>query len=164
MKKESIYTNKQPEYIYMEIPETNMVDVWINKFVEERQTQSEETGDITNFEYIYETNEFRVDKDHITEEMIAKNPMKYLDYSPADDITDEDRISALEDAVIEIMELFTTIMPTDDEYIDDEPTEDDIPTEEETPVEDYPYVEPEENTENNDEEGRPQFEEVPSEQ
>lgn len=66
---------KQPEYKYMQLAD-NKADVFINKFVEE--TQDEEG----NKKYIYEFNSFRCDSTKITEEMIAENPFKYLDFSP----------------------------------------------------------------------------------
>ena len=96
--REAVYTNEQPAYIYMKLPKSNLADVWINSFVETRKTEE-------GTEYVYDTNEFRVSQSHITEEMVQKNPMKYLNYSPSGEITVNDRVDALEEAVLEIMEV-----------------------------------------------------------
>lgn len=96
--REAVYTNEQPTYIYMKLPKSNLADVWINSFVETRKTEE-------GTEYVYDTNEFRVSQSHITEEMVQANPMKYLNYSQSGEITVNDRIDALEGAVLEIMEV-----------------------------------------------------------
>jgi len=96
--REAVYTNEQPVYIYMKLPKSNLADVWINSFVETRKTEE-------GTEYVYDTNEFRVSQSHITEEMVQANPMKYLNYSPSGEITVNDRVDALEEAVLEIMEV-----------------------------------------------------------
>ena len=96
--REAVYTNEQPAYIYMKLPKSNLADVWINSFVETRKTEE-------GTEYVYDTNEFRVSQSHITEEMVQANPMKYLNYSSSGEITVNDRVDALEEAVLEIMEV-----------------------------------------------------------
>ena len=51
-------------------------------------------------------NEFRVNQDEITEKMIKKNPMDYLDYSNEEYTASiEERVSAMEDAVMELSEV-----------------------------------------------------------
>lgn len=71
-----------PEYIYMPLP-SGEVDVFIYKFISE-----DEDG-----MYEYETNEFRTTV--ITEDMVAKDPLKYLDYKEIVPTIDE-KINVLE--------------------------------------------------------------------
>lgn len=95
------FSEKQPDYRYMEIND-NQADVFIYKYVEEKKNVSEDGTELAP-SFIYEFNEFRVDCSKITEEMIKENPMKYLEYSiPKSDISLEERISALEGALIEV--------------------------------------------------------------
>ena len=48
-------------------------------------------------------NEFRVPQNLITEEMIKANPMKYLEYKPVSPPTDHERLEAMEQALIELL-------------------------------------------------------------
>lgn len=93
----AIFSEKQPSYRYMPINDT-MADVFIYKFIE--TIENEEDGSI---QYIHEMNEFRIEKSRVTEEMVKKEPLKYLDYIPDNEnINLEDRINALEDALMEL--------------------------------------------------------------
>lgn len=95
------FSEKQPDYRYMKIND-NQADVFIYKYVEEKKNVSEDGTELAP-SFIYEFNEFRVDCSKITEEMIKENPMKYLEYPiPKSDISLEERISALEGALIEV--------------------------------------------------------------
>ena len=49
-------------------------------------------------------NEFRVNINDITEEMVREDPMSFLEYSNIpENISIEDRVSAIEDAVMELI-------------------------------------------------------------
>ncbi len=89
------FNEKQPEYRYFPL-NNGYADVFIYKFIEE--LTNEEDGSVS---YVYEMNEFRVKQDEITEKMIKDNPQKYLNYKPVK-ITLEDRISALEEGLLEL--------------------------------------------------------------
>ena len=98
MRVKAVFSEKQPDYKYMLLG-NGQADVWINKFI--NKEKSEEDGSTS---FIYEQNEFRVDADEVTEEMIKDNPMDYLDYSNiAEEVSIEDRVSAIEDAVMELI-------------------------------------------------------------
>ena len=53
--------------------------------------------------YVCKTNTFNVDQSKVTESMIAENPEKYLEYTPVKEVTELDRIEALEAAMLELM-------------------------------------------------------------
>ena len=97
-----IFSDRQPDYRYMPLG-NGLADVFIYKFVEEHHSETEE-GEETSF--IYEFNEFRVNEDEITEEMISENPLDYLDYSnEVANIAMEERVSAIEEAIVELAEV-----------------------------------------------------------
>ena len=103
--KQVIFSDRQPEYRYMPLG-NGFADVFIYKFVEEHYSELGEEG--TGPSFIYDFNEFRVNTEEITEEMIASAPFDYLDYSTeAEDIALEERISAIEDAIVELAEVIT---------------------------------------------------------
>lgn len=98
MRVKAKFSEKQPEYRYFPLGD-GKTDVFIYKFIEETK-EEEETS------FIYEMNEFRVNQDEITEKMIKKNPMDYLDYSNEEYTASiEERVSAMEDAVMELSEV-----------------------------------------------------------
>lgn len=71
------FTEKQPDYRYMEIGK--YADVMIFSFKDEKTYQNEENEQKI---YIYEVNIFRCGRDEITEEMIKSNIDYYLNYQP----------------------------------------------------------------------------------
>ncbi len=94
------FNEKQPDYRYFPL-ENGKADVFIYKFIEE--ITNEETEQVS---FLYIQNEFRVNQDEITEEMIKKNPLDYLNYSnEPENIPLEERVSAIEDAVMELSEV-----------------------------------------------------------
>lgn len=100
MRVKAVFSEKQPDYRYMRLG-NGMADVFINKFIEE---VSNEDDDGSSF--IYEQNEFRINVNEITEEMVKQNPYDYLDYSTEiENIPLEERINAIEDAIIELAEV-----------------------------------------------------------
>lgn len=99
MQVRAIFSEKQPEYRYMPLS-NGKADVFIYKFIEE---VTDEDGNVLFF---HDFNEFKVNSSEITEKMIIKDPYKYLNYTPSDDnINLEDRINALEDALVEMAEV-----------------------------------------------------------
>ncbi|MBQ8892568.1 MAG: hypothetical protein IJ068_06880 [Bacilli bacterium] len=100
-RKRAIFSDKQPEYRYMPLG-NGFADVFIYKFIEEI---TDKEGNVSN---LYEFNEFRVNTQEITEEMISGNPLDYLDYSAEEEaIALEDRVSAIEEAIVELAEVIS---------------------------------------------------------
>lgn len=91
--KREVFNERDLSYRYM--PQSDgTAHVFIYKFIEEKENTLEE-GNTPSF--IYDFNEFVVNMDEITEEMIAANPLDYLNYSPQKiEITLEQRVSDLE--------------------------------------------------------------------
>jgi len=98
--KREVFNERDLTYRYM--PRDNgTADVFIYKFIEEIHNEAEE-GCTPSF--LYEFNEFNVNMDEITEEMIAENPLDYLDYSAeTESITLEERVSAMEEAIVDLV-------------------------------------------------------------
>lgn len=98
MKVRENFSQEQPAYRYFPLRD-GKADVFIYSFVEE-VVKEDETS------FIYDMNEFKVNQDEITEKMIKKNPMKYIDYSNEEyNASLEERVSAMEDAVMELSEV-----------------------------------------------------------
>lgn len=103
MKQKASFNEKQEEYKYMSLG-NGKADVFIRKFLEEEKQINESGKEETLF--IYEQNEFRVNENEITEEMIKEDPMSYLNYNnEIPNISLEDRLSALEGALVELSEV-----------------------------------------------------------
>lgn len=103
MKQKAKFYEKQNEYKYFPLGD-GRADVFIRNFLEEEKEIDENENEIVLF--VYEQNEFRVNMEEITEDMIKENPMNYLNYS--NEITNvslEERISALEGALVEMSEV-----------------------------------------------------------
>ena len=94
--KKANFTEKQPEYRYFPLAD-GKADVFIYSYIGE----STETTD--NVLYEYDMNEFRVPQNLITEDMVKDNPMKYLKYTPINPPTDHERLEAMEQALIELL-------------------------------------------------------------
>lgn len=100
MRVKAVFNDRQPEYKYMPLG-NGMADVFINKFIEEVINEEDDSSS-----FIYEQNEFRININELPEEVIKANPMDYLDYSTEiEDIPLEERINAIEDAIIELAEV-----------------------------------------------------------
>ena len=74
--KRAIFSEDNLSYKYMPLGD-GTADVFIYKFIEEKIDDSEEG---TEPSFIYDFNEFRVNVDEVTEEMIAASPLDYLNY------------------------------------------------------------------------------------
>lgn len=90
------FTEKPSDHSYFPLAD-GKADVFVRVF------DHEETDEEGNVSYIYLTNEFRVDQNLITEEMVAANPSKYLEYVVLGPVTEEERLDALESAFLEMM-------------------------------------------------------------
>ena len=100
MRVKAVFSEMQPDYKYM-VRGDGKADVFINKFIEKVKNEEDKT-----FSFIYVQNEFIFDPNEITEEMIQENPMYYLDYSnEVEKVPLEERVSAMEDAVMELSEV-----------------------------------------------------------
>ena len=103
MQRVSFY-DKQKPYKYMPLGD-GRADVFIRKFIEEREELNEEDSTKTIL-FIYDENQFRVNMEEITEEMIKENPLSWLDYNPnIPDISLQERIEAIEEAILELGEV-----------------------------------------------------------
>lgn len=93
------FQEKQPQYRYFPL-KNGKVDIFIYNFIEERKVLEE---DIENTIYIYDMNTFRSTVDEFTEEMVSKNPLRYINYNPNDtSVSIEERVTAIEDAILEL--------------------------------------------------------------
>lgn len=93
-----MFSDMQPSYRYMPLG-NGKADVFIYSFIGEVVNEEDNS---TSF--LYDFNEFRVDMEEITEEMISADPLSYLDYSnEIPDISLEERVSAMEDAFMELI-------------------------------------------------------------
>lgn len=120
MKQRVIFNEKQESYKYMPLG-NGLADVFIREFIEEKEETKEEIVSYNektkkvdkrvteNTLFIYNQNEFRVDAKKVTEAMINANPLSYIDYDPDNVVEDEnpmptteERLQALEDALLEI--------------------------------------------------------------
>lgn len=71
------FTEKQPTYRYMFLG-NGEADVFIYKFIEEKQLEPIGDNQQSQLVYMYDFNTFRTNS--VTEEMIKSNPLKYLNY------------------------------------------------------------------------------------
>lgn len=93
------FQEKQPQYRYFPL-KNEKVDIFIYDFIEERKVLEEDTESTI---YIYNMNTFRSTVDEITEEMVSKNPLRYINYNPNDtSVSIEERVTAIEDAILEL--------------------------------------------------------------
>lgn len=93
------FQEKQPKYRYFPL-KNGKVDIFIYDFVEEKKVLEE---DAESTIYIYNMNTFRSTVDEITEEMVSKNPLRYINYNPNDtSVSIEERVTAIEDAILEL--------------------------------------------------------------
>lgn len=93
------FQEKQPQYRYFPL-KNGKVDIFIYNFIEERKVLEE---DIENTIYIYDMNTFRSTVDEFTEEIVSKNPLRYINYNPNDtSVSIEERVTAIEDAILEL--------------------------------------------------------------
>lgn len=92
------FSEKQPEYRYFPLAD-GMADVFVYSFVGEDTVKvgmGEEETETTVF--LYDVNEFRVEQDIVSEDMVKKEPLKYLDYKvPIEETTEDLMLEVLAD-------------------------------------------------------------------
>lgn len=96
------FSEKQPEYRYFPLAD-GMADVFVYSFVGEDTVivgMGEEETETTVF--LYDVNEFRVEQDIVSEDMVKANPENYLDYTPHKAPTQLD--------IIEAQTMYTALM------------------------------------------------------
>lgn len=89
------FNDEQPKYRYLK-QKNGLAEVYIYKKI------SELTDEDGNTIFIYDMNIFKVDPKKITEEMIAENPEKWINYEIIE-YTDKERIDAIENALNSII-------------------------------------------------------------
>lgn len=88
---QATFTNKlDTNYKYMVLP-NGEADVFIYDFVEEKETEYGK-------DFIYNFNQFRAKTDEITEEMIKKDPLSYLNYTP-EQLSESEEMKQLKEEV-----------------------------------------------------------------
>ena len=96
--KKIAFSEKQPEYRYFPLAD-GMADVFVYSFVGEdveKVGMGEEETETTLFWYDF--NEFRVSQDLVTEDMVKKEPLKYLEYQvPIEETTEDLMLEVLAD-------------------------------------------------------------------
>lgn len=76
------FSEKQPDYRYFPLAD-GMADVFVYSFIgEDTVSMGEEITETKVF--LYDVNEFRVSQDLVTEDMVKKEPLKYLEYTPSE--------------------------------------------------------------------------------
>ena len=97
--KKATFTEKQPDYRYFPLAD-GKADIFIYSYIGESKETTDESETTV---YEYNMNEFRVSQNLITEDMVKANPMKYLDYAPINPPTDHERLEAMEQAFMELL-------------------------------------------------------------
>lgn len=88
------FPTQQEQYLYQLQTDGSAV-VFIREFLREEHRETEEGTEEVLF--IYNENEFTVDSNEITEEMIAANPLSWIDYDNTEPSFEEQVITALND-------------------------------------------------------------------
>lgn len=96
MRTKALFTEKQPLYRYFKVNDVR-ADIFIYNYL--KDVLDEETG-MTLYEH--EFNQFTVKPSDITEEMIKKNPMGYIDYVAPVEKSDAEKIADAENSITEL--------------------------------------------------------------
>lgn len=84
------FGEKQPDYRYFPLAD-GMADVFVYSFVGEDTEKVGMGEEITETKvFLYDVNEFRVGQDIVSEDMVKKEPLKYLEYKALIEKTTED--------------------------------------------------------------------------
>lgn len=102
-----MFTEKQPPYRYFKVNPIR-ADIFIYNYT--KDVLDEETGTTL---YEHEFNQFTVKPSDITEDMIKKNPMSYMDYIAPVEKTDAEKLANAENSITELqlalVELYESI-------------------------------------------------------
>lgn len=96
MRTKALFTEKQPLYRYFKVNDVR-ADIFIYNYL--KDVLDEETGSTL---YEHEFNQFTVKPSDITEDMIKKNPLKYMDYVAPVEKSDTEKIAAAENSITEL--------------------------------------------------------------
>ena len=88
------FPTQQEPYLY-QLQNDGRAVVFIRDFIREDHRKSEEGTEEVLF--VYNENEFIVNSEEITEEMIAANPLSWIDYDNIEPTFEEQVITALND-------------------------------------------------------------------
>ena len=88
------FPTAQGPYLY-QLQSDGSAVVFIREFIREEHRETEEGSEEVLF--VYNENEFRVDSKEITEEMIAADPLSWIDYDNTEPTFEEQVITALND-------------------------------------------------------------------
>lgn len=103
MKQEARFYEKQDEYRYFPLGD-GRADVFIREFIREEKEVDEDGNETVLF--VYNQNEFRINMEEITEDMIKEDPLSWIDFNPIVPVVPmEERISVMEDALLEMAEV-----------------------------------------------------------
>ena len=96
MRTKALFTQKQPPYRYFKVNDVR-ADIFIYNYT--KDVLDEET-DTTLYEH--EFNQFTVKPSEITEDMIKKNPMNYMDYVAPVEKSDAEKLADAENSITEL--------------------------------------------------------------
>lgn len=91
-----MFTEKQPPYRYFKVNPIR-ADIFIYSYT--KDVLDEETGSTL---YEHEFNQFTVKPSEITEDMIKKNPMSYMDYVAPVEKSDAEKLADAENSITEL--------------------------------------------------------------
>lgn len=96
MRTKALFTQKQPPHRYFKVNDVR-ADIFIYNYT--KDVLDEET-DTTLYEH--EFNQFTVKPSEITEDMIKKNPMNYMDYVAPVEKSDAEKLADAENSITEL--------------------------------------------------------------
>lgn len=92
----AMFTDKQPPYRYFKVNPVR-ADIFVYSYL--RDVVDEETGSTL---YEHEFNQFTVRPGEITEDMIKKNPLSYMDYVAPVEKSDAEKLADAENSITEL--------------------------------------------------------------
>lgn len=96
MRTKALLTEKQPPYRYFKVNDVR-ADIFIYSYT--KDVLDEETASTL---YEHEFNQFTVKPSEITEDMIKKNPMSYMDYVAPVEKSDAEKLADAENSITEL--------------------------------------------------------------
>lgn len=91
------FPTAQGPYLY-QLQSDGSAVVFIREFIREEHRETEEGSEEVLF--VYNENEFIVNSEEIKEEMIAADPLSWIDYNSNDNLSLEERVSLLENITL----------------------------------------------------------------
>ena len=93
-----MFNEKQPEYRYFTINDER-ADIFVYRFIKEMDYENEGFEGVKTIShvFVYEVNNISVNPNDVTEEIVKKNPLKYMDYvKPSNSINYEEYLIDLD--------------------------------------------------------------------